>query len=83
MNEAHFGEIEKALLFVSEARLRSERAAQTIAAAGADQHLVDAMQELARGLAELHRVAMQQTYFAVPAEDALFSGSGAGTKSSA
>ena len=75
MDEKQFGEIEKALLFVSESRKRVQRASKTIAAAGADQHLVDALDELESNLAELHRTTMQKTYFAVPDDDALFASS--------
>ena len=75
MNEAYFSEIEKALLFVSEARKRAGRSATTIERAGADEHLVEAMRDLEKGLAELHRLAMQQTYFAVPDDNALFAAS--------
>ncbi len=77
MNERHFAEIEKALLFVSEARKRAERAAATIHRDGADAHLVEAMQDLERALADLHRRTMQRTYFAVPAEDDLFTSAAA------
>ena len=43
MNEAHFAEVEKTLLFVSEARQRAERAAKALAKDGADEHLVEAL----------------------------------------
>jgi hypothetical protein len=66
LNEAHFTEIEKTLLFISDARQRAERAAQTIEKDGAEAHLVEALREAERELEALGRRLMQRTYFAVP-----------------
>ena len=66
VNEAHFAEIEKALLYISEARERAERAAQAIAKSGAEPHLVEALQQAERELEAVGRKLMQRTYFAVP-----------------
>jgi len=66
MNEAHFAEIEKTLLFISEARKRAERAVANIESNGAEPHLVAALKQTERELEELGRRLMQQTYFAVP-----------------
>jgi hypothetical protein len=68
MNEAHFAEIEKSLLFISEARERAARAAKGLAKDGAEEHLVEALEEAAQELEALHRRLMQSTYFAVPKE---------------
>jgi len=68
MNEAHFAEVEKTLLYVSDARQRAERAAKALAKDGADDHLVEALEEAEQELAAIHRRLMQSTYFAVPAE---------------
>ncbi len=68
MNEAHFAEIEKTLLYISEARIRAERAAKLIAKDGADAHLVEALREAECELERVGRLLMQQTYFAVPKE---------------
>jgi hypothetical protein len=68
VNEAHFAEIEKTLLFVSEARERAERAAKALERDEADTHLVEALQEAERELLAIHRRLMQSTYFAVPKE---------------
>lgn len=65
MNESHFNEIEKTLLYVSEARGRAERAARAIAKTGAELHLVVALTEAEAALAEVSRTLMQKTYFAV------------------
>lgn len=66
MNEAHFREIEKTLLFISEARKRAEQTAASIEKDDAEPHLVAALREAERQLEELGRSLMQQTYFAVP-----------------
>lgn len=68
MNEAHFAEIEKTLLYISEARERADRAARAIARDAAEEHLVEALEETERELLALHRRLMQSTYFAVPKE---------------
>ncbi len=68
MNEAHFAEVERTLLFISEARERAARAAKSLERGGADGHLVEALTEAERALATLHRRLMQATYFAVPKE---------------
>lgn len=68
MNEAHFAEIEKTLLYISEARLRAERAAKSIAKDGAEAHLVEALTAAEQELERVGRRLMQQTYFAVPEE---------------
>ncbi len=68
MNETHFSEVEKTLLFISDARKRADRAATALARDGADAHLVDALTTASADLAALHRLLMQKTYFAVPKE---------------
>lgn len=66
VNEAHFAEIEKTLLYVSDARERAERAARLLAGDDAEEHLVEALEQTQRELLALHRRLMQATYFAVP-----------------
>lgn len=66
MNEAHFKEIEKALLYISEARERAERAAKEIRKTSAEPHLVEALERAESELADVHRHLMHGTYFAVP-----------------
>ena len=68
MNEAHFAEIEKTLLYVSEARKRAEKTAKELRRAGAEPHLIVAIEAAERDLEALGRRLMQQTYFAVPKE---------------
>lgn len=71
MDEAHFLEVEKALLYVSEARERCGKAIVTLRKDGAERHLVEALEAAERDLQSTHRRLMQQTLFAVPADPQL------------
>lgn len=66
MNESHFAEVEKTLLYVSEARERAERAIRILERDDAERHLIEALENAERELLGLHRKLMQATYFAVP-----------------
>jgi hypothetical protein len=66
VNEAHFAQVEKTLLYVSEARERAERAAKSLERDGADAHLVEALEGAEQELLAVHRRLMQATYFAIP-----------------
>jgi len=66
LNEAHFAEIEKTLLYISEARERAERAAKTLRRDDAEPHLVEALAAADAELADLHKRLLQATHFAVP-----------------
>lgn len=66
MNEEHFKEIEKVLLYVSEARRKAEGVAEALDRSGAEAHLVTALRDAEAELAELHRKLMKGTYWAVP-----------------
>lgn len=66
VNEAHFAEIEKTLLYISEARERAARSAKALRADDADAHLVEALAAAEVELADLHRRLLQATHFAVP-----------------
>ena len=61
-------EVEKTLLFISEARKRAEKTARELRGDGAEPHLVEALLEAERALELVGRKLMQQTYFAVPKE---------------
>jgi septation ring formation regulator EzrA len=68
VNESHFAEIEKVLLYVSEARERAERTLRSLEKQDAEPHLVEALEEAERELEAVGRTLMQRTYFAVPKE---------------
>ena len=71
MSGEHFAEIEKALLYVSEARERAEGAARTLADGSAEEHLVEALKAADDELLAVHSRLMQRTYFAVMGEKQL------------
>lgn len=72
VNESHFAEIEKTLLYISEARERAERSARELERDGAEEHLIRALGDAERELELLGRTLMQRTYFAVPEEQLTF-----------
>jgi hypothetical protein len=67
--EKHMSEVEKTLLYISEARERAERAYKALEEAGADLHLIRATRDAEQALAAEHKRLMQATYFAVPQDD--------------
>ena len=69
MSETHLSEVEKTLLYISEARERAERARATLESAGAEPHLVAALKATEQALADDHRKLMQRTFFAIPSND--------------
>ena len=68
LDEKHFGEIDVAMIYIEEARERTERAAAALRAEGADAHLVEALERSAGELSEVARRLRQGTLFAVPKE---------------
>ena len=68
LDEKHFAEIDVAMLYIEEARERTERAMNALRAEGADAHLVEALERSARELSEVARRLRQGTLFAVPKE---------------
>jgi hypothetical protein len=66
MTEAQSSEVEKVLLFVSDARSRARRAAERVRTDGADDHIVQALEATERELGDLHRRLAQGTYYAIP-----------------
>lgn len=65
MADEHLTEVERVLLYLSEARGRAERSAAALEEAGAELHVVAALRDTEAGLAELHRLLLQKAYFAV------------------
>jgi hypothetical protein len=68
LDEKHFAEIDVAMLYIEEARERTERAMNVLRAEGADAHLVEALERSATELSEVARRLRQGTLFAVPKE---------------
>ena len=68
LDEKHFAEIDVAMLYIEEARERTERAATMLRAEGADAHLIEALERSTAELSEVARRLRQGTLFAVPKE---------------
>ncbi len=69
MTERQASEVEKVLLYISDARTRAAKAAEAVAKDGADDHIIAALRESEKQLADLHRRLSQGTYYAVPSDD--------------
>ena len=65
-DEADFLEIHDVMLYLEEARRRTERAIATLRENGADEHLIEALQRGEEDLREVARKLRQGTFFAVP-----------------
>ena len=65
-DEAEFLEIHSVMLYVEEARRRTERAIATLQESGAEEHLVEALQRTEEELRDVARRLRQGTFFAVP-----------------
>jgi len=71
LNEVHHSEVEKVLLYISEARERAERARVALTRDGAERHLVAALEESEERLRQEHRRLLQATFYAVPDQERL------------
>ena len=65
-DEAQYGEIDIVLLCIEEARRRAERAANELRAGGAEDFLVEALEQARDELSEIAKKLIQGTFFAVP-----------------
>ena len=68
LDEQYFEQIDHAMLYIEEARARAEKAAAMLRKLGADEHLVEAMENSERELSDVARRLRQGTLFAVPKE---------------
>lgn len=68
MDEEHFAEIDVAMLYIEQARERTERATTALRAEGADAHLVEALERSTSELSDVARRLRQGTFFAAPKE---------------
>jgi hypothetical protein len=66
MTERQSSEVEKVLLFISDAQGRARRASELVERDGAGVHIVKALRETQAELGDLHRRLMQGIYYAVP-----------------
>ena len=65
-DEAEFLEIHDVMLYLEEARRRTERAIATLRENGAEEHLIEALQRSEEELRDVARRLRQGTFFAVP-----------------
>lgn len=65
MTESQSSEVEKVLLYVSDARTRAKRAADAVQKDGAEPHIVAALRETEKELDALHRKLAQGTLYAI------------------
>lgn len=68
LDEKHFAEVDVAMLYIEDARERTERGASALRAEGADAHLVEALERASAELSDVARTLRQGTLFAVPKE---------------
>lgn len=68
LDERHFAEIDVAMLYIEEARERTERAMTALRAEGADAHLIEALERATAEISDVARRLRQGTFFAVPKE---------------
>jgi len=66
LDEKHYGEIDVVLLTIENARRRAERAAAELRATGADDFLIEALEQVQQDLSEAAKKLTQGTFFAVP-----------------
>jgi hypothetical protein len=64
VDEESFRKIESTMLYLEEARARAERAVGEMRAIGAEEHLVEATEQVSSDLTELARRYRHRTYFA-------------------
>jgi hypothetical protein len=68
LDEQAFEKIDVAMLYIEEARARTERAVAEMRKLGAEEHLVEAMERAQEELGDVARRLRQGTFFAVPKE---------------
>jgi len=64
--EKNYGEIDVILLYIEDARARTERAAAELRAGGAEDFLVEALERTQEELSATAKRLTQGTFFAVP-----------------
>ncbi len=65
-DEAHFLEIHSVMLYIEEARRRTERAIAALRKEDAEEHLIEALEQTLQDLSDTARRLRQGTFFAVP-----------------
>jgi hypothetical protein len=65
-DEKTYGEVDVVLLYIEDARRRAQRAVEDMRRGGAEDFLVEAMEQVQDDLAQAARRLTQGTFFAVP-----------------
>jgi hypothetical protein len=65
-DEQHYGEVDVVLLYIEDARRRAERAAKALREGGAEDFLVEALEQTQDELSGTSKKLIQGTFFAVP-----------------
>ncbi len=65
-DEKHYGEVDVVLLYIEDARRRAERAVTELRAGGADDFLLEALEQVQEDLSQTAKKLTQGTFFAVP-----------------
>jgi hypothetical protein len=66
LDEQHYGAVDVVLLYIEDARRRAERAAADLRGTGAEDFLVEALEQTQEDLSEVARKLRHGTFFAVP-----------------
>ncbi|MBA2462527.1 MAG: hypothetical protein H0V45_12290 [Actinobacteria bacterium] len=66
LDEKNYGEVDVVLLYIEDARRRTEAACTALRASGAEDFLVEAMERAQEQLSETAKLLTQGTFFAVP-----------------
>ena len=65
-DEAQFLEIHSVMLYLEDARRRTERAIEALRKDGAEEHLIEALERTQEELSEMARKLRHGTFFAIP-----------------
>ena len=65
-DEKQYGEVDVVLLCIEDARRRAERAAADLRAGGAEDFLVEALEQVREELSQSAKKLIQGTFYAVP-----------------
>lgn len=66
LDEKHYGEVDAVLLYLENARRRAEKAAAELRAGGAEDFLVEALEQVQDDVSDAAKKLRQGTFFAVP-----------------
>ncbi len=66
LDEKNYGEVDVVLLYIEDARRRTEAACAALRAGGAEDFLLEAMERAQEQLSETAKLLTQGTFFAVP-----------------